>query len=106
MKHFGTYEGQEVIRGKIISVSGSWGSGLATMQLQAGKKLVTVHGDNGVLIRALDGCYGCITKGHTFSNDSIKGKEIIVVLESWGTIAGWKPIEDCSDEDLQKLVLN
>jgi len=105
IKYFGSYQGQEVIRGKIISVSGSWSSGLATMQLQVGKKLVTVHGDNGVLIRALDAQYGCITEGHTFSNDAIKGKEIIVLLESWGTISGWKPIEDCSDEDLENLGL-
>ena len=68
----------EIYKGTILRLSGSWGSGLATLTVEDERRgLVALHSDNGPLVRALDAAFGdVIDRNHTFDNAAITGKEI------------------------------
>ncbi len=52
---------------EIVGLSGSWGSGLAILDVKhPDGKVAQLYADNGPLIRALDAAFGCITEGHAF----------------------------------------
>jgi hypothetical protein len=61
-------------RATIEGFAGSYGSGLATLQLSDGPQLC----DNGPTVRALESAFGdCIGEGHTCSLNGAKGQDII-----------------------------
>ena len=73
------------MRGKIIGVYGSYGSGLATIWIETDKGVETLHADNGPLFRALDAMFGgVIGPGHTVNPEALKGKEIEFETDDMG----------------------
>lgn len=80
--------------GKIVSVEGSWSSGLATITIEdeSGQR-ITLPADNGPLFRALDRAFGGIGRGHTYDPSYAIGKRIKYVVSEWGTLAGFSPEE-------------
>jgi len=91
-------------KGKIISFSGSWGSGLATLTIQNEDGTVKhVPCDNGPTVRALHAAFGnVISKNHTMNNKAIQGKEIYYTLDDMGLVlGGFVPLEMASKELIQ-----
>jgi hypothetical protein len=96
----------ELQKGEILNYSGSWGSGLGTFTIKRDDgKIVQVHSDNAPTIRSLESAYGdVIQEEHTFNVNAIKGKKIYYSVESWGTMAGFQPEEEASEELEEKYL--
>jgi hypothetical protein len=76
-----------VTRNTIKGLSGSWGSGLATLVFQDGSSIFC---ENGATVRALDGATdgAFITPGHTFDNDAIDGLDVLYWEDEFGLVLG------------------
>ena len=88
-------------KGKIIGFSGSWESGLASLQVKDSRtgKIQNLSADNAPLFRALERAFGGVLgAGHTASIANIKGKEIYWVKGDWVDIGGFTPVEEASVE--------
>lgn len=78
------------MNGKIVGFYGSWGSGLAQLQIETEKGLVSVPCDNGPTVRALNALFpGFIAKGHTIDNSVIKGQKITYEMDDMGLVLGY-----------------
>lgn len=75
---------QTLYYGKIKTVSGSFGSGIAS--LTVGTRVF--HADNGPLMRALDAAFGGIGPGHTFNPRAVAGKAVYVYMDDMGLCMG------------------
>jgi hypothetical protein len=93
-------------KGTILDFQGSWGSGIGFLIIKREDgKIERVSCDNAQTIRALDSAYGnVITAGHTASGKGYKGKKIYYGLESWGTLAGFLPVEEATTEIEEKYL--
>jgi hypothetical protein len=89
MKHEDTQANGIV--GTIISFQGSWGSGLATLVLQADDgQAYHIPCDNGPTVRALAAAFGdgVIGAGHTVNVQALCGKRIRAFYDDFGLALG------------------
>ena len=82
-------------KGTILGMSGSWGSGIATLSLQVSDGMkINVLCENGQTVRALNACFGnVISPGHRINMDAIRGKEIYFSIDDMGMLEGFSPVE-------------
>jgi len=88
-------------KGTILGFSGSWGSGMGFLKIKKDSgEVVNVPCDNAPTVRSLEACYGdTIGEGHTVkSKPAFVGKKIYYEMESWGTMAGFSPVEEATPE--------
>jgi hypothetical protein len=89
-----------IYKGKILRISGSWGSGLALLDMideRLGR--VRIPCDNGQTVRALDECFGgVIGPGHTINSGAVAGKEIFYAVNEFGILALFAPVEGATPE--------
>jgi len=93
----------EIFKGTIVQVAGSWGSGLAALTVDDERRgRVTLHSDNGPLVRSLDAAFGdVIGSGHAIDNrkGGHVGKTIFYFLDEFGLcLGGFVPEDDASPE--------
>ena len=92
----------EIRKGKLIQFRGSWGSGLATLEIEDSEtgEHELVPCDNGATVRALEAAFGdVITLGHTANGDGYKGREVYWSYDEFGLVlAGFTPVEDGSPD--------
>ncbi|MBA7622235.1 hypothetical protein ES703_29609 [subsurface metagenome] len=92
----------EVKKGRLIQFRGSWGSGLATLEIEDSETGAheLIPCDNGATVRALEAAFGdVITPGHTANGDGYKGKEVYWSFDELGLVLeGFTPVEDASPE--------
>jgi len=92
----------EIKKGKLIQFHGSWGSGLATLEIEDSETGVHEHVpcDNGATVRVLDAAFGnVITEAHTANGDGYKGREVYWSYDELGLVlGGFTPVEDASPE--------
>ena len=89
-------------KGRLIQFHGSWGSGLATLEIEDSETGVheLVPCDNGATVRALEAAFGdVITEAHTAKGDGYKGQEVYWSLDEFGLVLeGFTPVEDAPPE--------
>ena len=87
----------EIRKGKLIQFRGSWGSGLASLEIEDSETGVHEHVpcDNGTTVRAFEAAFGdVITTGHTANGDGYRGQEVYWSLDEFGLVlAGFTPVE-------------
>lgn len=92
----------KIRKGKLIRFSGSWGSGLGTLEIEDSVTGVRecVPCDNGVTIRALEAAFGnVITPGHTANGNGYRGQEVYWSYDELGLVlGGFTPVEEASPE--------
>ena len=92
----------EYRKGRLIQFGGSWGSGLATLEIEDSETGVheLVPCDNGATVRALESAFGdVITEAHTANGDGYKGREVYWSLDEFGLVLeAFTPVEDASPE--------
>lgn len=77
---------EEYKTGTITGFRATWGSGLATLEIDGR----AYHSDNGPLVRALDNAFpGFITPGHSCDPAVIIGEEIAFDLDEFGLCIAW-----------------
>lgn len=80
--------------GTIQAFYGSWGSGLAQLEVQTENGVEMLMADNGPLVRALDACFGgVIQENHTASVEHLRGEPIAFSVDFMGVMEGFDPIE-------------
>ena len=88
----------EIRKGKLIQFRGSWGSGLAILEIEDSETSAheLVPCDNGATVRALESAFGdVITEGHTANGDGYKGREVYWSLDEFGLVLeGFTPVAD------------
>ena len=88
----------EIRKGKLIQFRGSWGSGLAVLEIEDSETGAheLVPCDNGATVRALEAAFGnVIIKGHTANGDGYKGKEVYWSYDELGLVLeGFTPVAD------------
>ena len=88
----------EIKKGRLIQFRGSWGSGLATLEIEDSETGIPelVPCDNGATVRALEAAFGdVITEGHTANGDGYKGREVYWSLDEFGLVLeGFTPVAD------------
>jgi len=88
----------EIRKGRLIQFRGSWGSGLASLEIEDSETGAheLVPCDNGATVRALEAAFGdVITEGHTANGDGYKGREVYWSYDEFGLVLeGFTPIED------------
>jgi len=88
----------EIRKGKLIQFHGSWGSGLATLEIEDSETGTHEHipCDNGATVRALEAAFGdVITEGHTANGDGYKGQEVYWSYDEFGLVlAVFTPVAD------------
>lgn len=91
---------------EIVTVQGSFGSGMATMVVarEDGCR-ESLYADNGPLIRALDSAFGdVIQEGHRFNPQAVAGKKIVYFMDDMGLcLAGFLRVEG-NEEDGYEVV--
>ena len=92
----------EIRKGRLIQFHGSWGSGLATLEIEDSETSAheLIPCDNGATVRALESAFGdVITPGHTANGDGYKRQEVYWSYDEFGLVLeGFTLIEDASDE--------
>ena len=89
-------------KGKLIRFSGSWGSGLGTLEIE--DSVTGVHQcvpcDNGTTVRALEAAFGnVITPGHTANGNGYRGQEVYWSYDELGLVlGGFTPVEEASPD--------
>ena len=90
-------EKQKIRKGIIRGFSGSWGSGLAFLQIQDSETGIVqnVPCENGATVRALEGAFGnVIGKAHNVKQDAgFLGQEIFWSLADYGVMEGFMPVD-------------
>ncbi len=88
----------EIRKGRLIQFRGSWGSGLATLEIEDSETGVheLVPYDNGATVRALEAAFGdVITEGHTANGDGYKGQKVYWSYDEFGLVLeGFTPVAD------------
>jgi len=88
----------EIRKGKLIQFRGSWGSGLAVLEIEDSETGAheLVPCDNGATVRALEAAFGnVITQGHTANGDGYKGKEVYWSYDELGLVLeGFTPVAE------------
>jgi hypothetical protein len=80
--------------GTIQALYGSWGSGLAHLEVQTEHGSEVLMADNGPLVRALDAAFGgVIQPNHRASVSHIQGQPIAFSVDHMGIMVGFDPIE-------------
>ena len=94
-----------VRKGTIVSLRGTWGSGLAELvvdeQIGDEVKRVAVTCDNAPTVRALDSCFGnVIGSAHTIDNreGGHLGKEIYFSVGDFDVLEAFTPVADAPPE--------
>src|SRR3990167_8817692 len=81
-----------VFHATIKGLRGSWGNGLASLDVVQAGHAVVLHADSGPLIRGLDAAFGnVIQSGHRADISGVMGQPITYWLEDWGGLAGFVP---------------
>ena len=77
--------------GTIVGFGGSWGSGLAFLQLDTDEGLVSIPADNGPLARALRHMFGDEVYGeaHSINQAAIVGKQVVWDYDDMGLCLGY-----------------
>ena len=78
-------------KGIIKNFRGSWGSGIAILEIEdcKTKEIIEVPCENACTVRALDACFGdVITNGHTADGEGYKNKKIEWDWDELGLILG------------------
>jgi len=92
----------EIRKGRLIQFGGSWGSGLATLEIEGSETGAheLIPCDNGATVRALEAAFGdVITEGHTANGDGYKGREVYWSYDEFGLVLeGFTPVEDAPPE--------
>ena len=92
----------EIRKGRLIQFRGSWGSGLATLEIEDSETGAheLIPCDNGATVRALESAFGdVITPGHTANGDGYKGQEVYWSYDEFGLVLeGFTLVEDTSPE--------
>ena len=92
----------EYRKGRLIQFRGSWGSGLATLEIEDSETGAheLVPCDNGATVRALEAAFGdVITPEHTANGDGYKGREVYWSYDEFGLVLeGFTPVEDAPPE--------
>ena len=92
----------KIRKGVIKGFSGSWGSGLAFLQIQDSETGVIsiTPCDNGATVRALQSAFGnVIGEGHTVKSDGgFLGQEIYYTLTDYGIMEAFTPVEEADIE--------
>jgi hypothetical protein len=79
----------EIRKGRLIQFRGSWGSGLAILEIEDSETGAheLVPCDNGATVRALEAAFGSvITLGHTANGDGYKGREVYWSHDEFGLV--------------------
>ena len=88
----------EIRKGKLIQFRGSWGSGLAVLEIEDSETGAheLVPCDNGATVRALEAAFGdVITQGHTANGDGYKGQEVYWSYDELGLVLeGFTPVAE------------
>ena len=92
----------DVYRSKIVRFYGSWGSGIAELELSTGEM---VSCENGPTVRALAAAYpDVIGPGHTVNVEALAGREIYWWLAEFGIVlGGFCPVELDETGELEQL---
>jgi len=78
-----------VKKGRIVAFRGTWGSGLATLEIEGENGVDSVHCENAATVRALEAAFGdVIGPGHTVKIDTLKGQPIAYTMGEMGLILG------------------
>ena len=92
----------EIRKGKLIQFRGSWGSGLAVLEIEDSEtgEHELVPCDNGATVRALEAAFGdVITEAHTANGDGYKGQEVYWSLDEFGLVLeAFTPVGDATPE--------
>jgi len=92
----------EIKKGRLIQFRGSWGSGLATLEIKDSETSAheLIPCDNGATVRALEAAFGdVITEEHTANGDGYKAREVYWSLDELGLVLeGFTPVEDAPPE--------
>ena len=85
-------------KGKLIQFRGSWGSGLATLEIEDSETGAheLIPCDNGATVRALESAFGdVITEGHTANGDGYRDQEVYWSYDELGLVLeGFTPVKD------------
>ena len=85
-------------KGRLIQFRGSWGSGLATLEIEDSETGAheLIPCDNGATVRALESAFGdVITEGHTANGDGYRDQEVYWSYDELGLVLeGFTPVED------------
>ena len=93
-----------MIKGILKQFSGSYGSGLGTLSIEVDGTIQDFHCDNGTTVRSLESAFGnVITEGHTADGDGYKEQEVFFSADFVGMIEGFTPVEDVSQEIIDKF---
>jgi len=85
----------EVKHGIIKGFRGSWGSGVAVLELESGSGVVDkVLCDNAPTVRAFRRCFGSrvIAPGHRVNIDALKGRKILYSVDDLGFLVSFSPV--------------
>jgi hypothetical protein len=88
-------------KGTLLSFSGSFGSGLGTLDIRDAKtkKIDSVPCDNGPTVRALEAAFGdTITAGHRANGNGYKGWVVYWVVDDVGVLAGFTPAGEATEK--------
>ena len=100
----------EIRKGKLVQFRGSWGSGLANLEIEDSETGVPelVPCDNGATVRALEAAFGdVVTDGHTANGDGYKGQEVYWAYDELGLVlGGFTLIEDAPPELAEHYKIN
>jgi hypothetical protein len=95
----------KIYKGTILQLSGSWGSGLAMLDIADERRgHIRIPCENGPAVRALDDCFGgVIGPGHTILPEGgCAGKEIYYFLDDIGLLSGFSPVDGAPDEIVEE----
>ena len=85
-------------KGRLIQFRGSWGSGLATLEIEDSETGAheLIPCDNGATVRALESAFGdVITEGHTANGDGYRDQEVYWSYDELGLVLeGFTPVKD------------
>lgn len=92
------------MKGKIVGFYGSWGSGLAQLQIDTEDGLKSIPCENAATVRALNALFpGFITDGHSIDNRIIEGQEITYEMGDMGLVLAHIGILGVYDEALNEM---
>jgi hypothetical protein len=84
-------------KGILGQFMGSWLSGLGFLEIDGRP----VPCENGPTVRALDACFGNVIRpGHTISNKSFDGREVVYSVDDLGLLLAFTPVEDWTGPDI------
>jgi len=92
-------------KGRIQGFYGSWGSGLATLEIQDDEtgQIEEIPCDNTATVRVLDAAFGgVIADGYAIDLQAIKGKCVYWGWDDFGLCLGWILPADQADAEFRE----